>query len=137
MALHRALAEGTGLAIYFADPHSPWQRGICENTNDLLRQYLPKGTDLSVHSQRQLDAIAWDMSTRPCRTLHWRSPAEVFFEYYLKPRDRAVPDDALGGSLRRDFACASKESYPPFSAEAFEKRPNAQSVSAPSKRARG
>lgn len=96
MAMHRALAEGTGLSIYFADPHSPWQRGICENTNGLLRQYLPKGADLSVLSQRQLDAISWEMNTRPRKTLSWRSPAEVFFEHYIKVRDGLAPADALG-----------------------------------------
>lgn len=96
MALHRKLSESTGLAIYFADPHSPWQRGICENTNGLLRQYFPKGTDLSAHSQRQLDAVAWEMNTRPRKTLNWRSPAEVFFEHYIKARDGLVPADALG-----------------------------------------
>jgi transposase, IS30 family len=80
MALHRALAEGAGLDIYFADPHSPWQRGICENTNGLLRQYLPKGTDLSVYSQRELDAIAWNLDTRPRKSMGFNTPAEVFFE---------------------------------------------------------
>ena len=97
MARHRQLSEMTGLASYFADPHSPWQRGICENTNGLLRQYFPKGTDLSVHSQRQLDAVAWEMNTRPRKTLGWRSPAEVFFEHYIKARDGQAPADALGG----------------------------------------
>jgi transposase, IS30 family len=81
MALHVKLAESTGLKIYFADPHSPWQRGICENINGLLRQYLPKGADLSKLSQRELDMISWSMNTRPRKTLGWRTPAEAFFEH--------------------------------------------------------
>lgn len=96
MALHRKLAESTGLTIYFADPHSPWQRGIMENTNGLLRQYLPKGMDLSRFSQRELDAIAWSLNTRPRKTLGFRTPAEVFFEHCFNERLNLGGNVALG-----------------------------------------
>ena len=81
MAQHAQLRTEANLDIYFCDPQSPWQRGTNENTNGLLRQYFPKGTDLHRHSRNDLDAVAAALNSRPRKTLGWRTPAEALNEY--------------------------------------------------------
>jgi len=81
MAQHVQLRIDSGLRIYFCDPRSPWQRGTNENTNGLLRQYFPRGTDLARHSAEELGAVAAALNGRPRKTLGWRTPAEVLTEY--------------------------------------------------------
>jgi len=81
LAQHQRFSVASDVAVYFCDPRSPWQRGSNENTNGLLRQYFPHGTDLRPLTQRQLDAVAKQLNTRPRQTLAWKTPAAVLAEY--------------------------------------------------------
>ena len=94
MSNHLAIAKATDLKIYFCDPHSPWQRGSNENTNGLLRQYFPKGTDLSGYHPEYLEFVANQLNTRPRKTLHWKTPAEALDELLSKPPSPPVASTA-------------------------------------------
>jgi IS30 family transposase len=91
MTNHVQIAAATGLDIYFCDPHSPWQRGTNENTNGLLRQYLPKGTDLSFYGPGLLDNIAAELNHRPRKRHNYRTPAEVLDQLL----SQATPDHGV------------------------------------------
>ena len=98
MAQHARLKIDAGVQVYFCDPQSPWQRGTNENTNGLLRQYFPKGTDLSVHSAEEIAAVAAALNARPRKTLGWKTPAEALDEWLLIGQQRSM--------LRRPFESA-------------------------------
>jgi IS30 family transposase len=85
MAAHRAFTIATNIPVYFCDPASPWQRGSNENTNGLLRQYFPKGTNLAVHTREHLDAVADELNRRPRKTLDWDTPAQRLATLLTKP----------------------------------------------------
>jgi IS30 family transposase len=90
MAQHPQLKIDTGLQVYFCDPQSPWQRGTNENTNGLLRQYFPKGTDLSRHSAQDLEAVAEALNSRPRKTLSWMTPGEALTEHIYSLKQTSV-----------------------------------------------
>jgi IS30 family transposase len=115
MAQHAQLRIDTGLRVFFCDPRSPWQRGTNENTNGLLRQYFPKGTDLSRHSACGLVAVAVTLNGRPRKTLNWNTPAEAFNELLLSPT-RTCCDDPL--KPRNTRARHFSEPYKPSAARA-------------------
>ena len=99
IARHKHVTAATGIQVYFADPHAPWQRGSNENINGLLREYLPKGTDLRPHTAAQLQAIAAELNDRPRKRLGFRTPAEQFAK--LLEQDNALrrpPESAPGNS---------------------------------------
>jgi IS30 family transposase len=90
MILHADITRATQMAIYFCDPHSPWQRGSNENTNGLLRQYFPKGTSLARYTRADLDAVALELNDRPRQTLGWRSPAQALTQLLSNPDPAAT-----------------------------------------------
>ena len=88
MSCHKELTQATGMKVYFADPHSPWQRGSNENTNGLLRHCLPKGTELGVFDQEDLNAIAFKLNTRPRKIHGFKTPLEIYAELLIKAQNQ-------------------------------------------------
>jgi IS30 family transposase len=91
LAQHQRITAAAGIQVYFADPYSPWQRGSNENINGLLREYLPKGTDLSQHTPAQLQAIAAELNDRPRKRLGFRTPSEEFAKLLANDRVATTP----------------------------------------------
>ena len=93
LALHAEIAQALGMPVFFCEPHSPWQRPSNENTNGLLRQYFPKGTNLRVHGPDQLAAVAVELNERPRKTLGWDTPAQLLARHRpaQRPVGRAAP----------------------------------------------
>jgi IS30 family transposase len=90
LSQHAAFKVETGIEIYFADPHSPWQRGTNEDTNGLLRQYFPKGTDLSRWTAEAVEAVSTTINSRPRKSLGWRTPAEALDEHLRSLHEHGV-----------------------------------------------
>jgi len=99
MARHAEITQRTGVAVYFCDPHSPWQRGSNENIHGLIHQYLPKGTDLSGHSQEQMDAIAYELNIRPRQRFDYKCPIEMMTAMMAKHHESPSLTQQLGVAL--------------------------------------
>ena len=100
MAEHARLRIDAGVQVYFCDPHSPWQRATNENTNGLLRQYFPKGTDLSAHRAEEIAAVAAALNARPRKTLDWKTPAEALDALLQTANKQPVASAAIWPTVR-------------------------------------
>ena len=110
MAQHARLKIDAGVQVYFCDPRSPWQRGTNENTNGLLRQYFPKGTDLSMHSADEIAAVAATLNSRPRKTLDWKTPAESLDRLLLSAeKDRVATNSLNPPNMRLRFIAACSQ----------------------------
>ena len=99
-ALHARVSAALDMQVYFCDPHSPWQRGTNENTNGLLRQYFPKGTDLSGYTEEYLDAVAMELNDRPRKTLDYMKPSEKILEL-IDDTSTSTPTDTINTNCQQ------------------------------------